>query len=165
MHNLLTSLETRIPPPIVMALCATGLWLTHTSVPIALFDFADTATRWTTVLAVIVFLLGVSIDLVSLKRFFSAKTTINPLKPEQASSLVTSGIYAITRNPMYVGLMLWLLAGAIYSNNPICLIWPAFFILYINRFQIQPEERFLSQLFADDYQQYLQQTPRWLFFK
>lgn len=165
MSDLLSKLETKIPPPAVMAVCAAGLWLTQNQVSLALFDIEGQSFPWTTQLAIAVFLSGVAMDVASLKRFFSVRTTINPLKPQQASKLVTSGTYSFTRNPMYVGLMMWLVAAGIYTNNPLTLIWPVVFITYINRFQIQPEEHFLKQLFGEEYLEYSQNTPRWLIFK
>jgi len=158
-------LETKIPPPAVMASCALLAWLTHQLFPFALLTTSDQSWPLTNTLALLIFAIGLSTDLVSLKRFFSAKTTINPLKPQKASHLVTSGIYRFTRNPMYVGLMLWLVALAVYLNNPLCLIWPLVFSAYITRFQILPEEKFLKELFGEEYLAYLQSTPRWLFFK
>ena len=165
MANTLSFLETKIPPPVVMISCALAAWLTQQLMPLALINIEQQEPASTTLLAAVIFMLGVSIDLVSLKRFFNAKTTINPLKPQQASKLVTSGVYRFTRNPMYVGLMLWLVALAVYFNNPLCLIWVVAFIAYINRFQIQPEEKFLRESFGEEYLAYLQTTPRWLFFK
>ena len=162
--TFLTNLENKIPPPAIMIICALGVWFTAETISLTLFA-TDGSWHWSATLAVIIFACGVVIDLISLKRFFAAKTTINPLKPQQASSLVTTGIYRFTRNPMYLGLMLWLAALAIYLNNPLALIWPVIFVVYINRFQITPEERFLKTLFGEPYLAYLQNTPRWLLLK
>jgi protein-S-isoprenylcysteine O-methyltransferase Ste14 len=94
--------------------------------------------------------------------FRRAQTTITPLKPETASSLVSTGIYGFTRNPMYLGLLTVLIGWAVYLAAPFALFGPLFFWLYIGRFQIVPEERALSALFGDRFTQYTAKVRRWL---
>ena len=94
--------------------------------------------------------------------FRRARTTVNPLKPEAASALVTSGIYRYTRNPMYVGFALWLLAWGLYLASPLVLLGVLGFVLYMNRLQIAPEERALGRLFGADFAAYRQRVRRWL---
>ena len=96
---------------------------------------------------------------VSLRR---ARTTVNPLRPERASALVTTGVYRITRNPMYVGMALMLLAWAVLLASPAALAGPVTFIAYMNRFQIGPEEDALDTLFGPDYAAYRSRVRRWL---
>ena len=91
-----------------------------------------------------------------------AKTTINPFKPAAASSLVSEGVYRYTRNPMYVGLLLTLTGWAAFLLNPLALLFLPLFVLYINRFQIDPEERVLSSLFGAEYADYKSRVRRWL---
>jgi protein-S-isoprenylcysteine O-methyltransferase Ste14 len=78
------------------------------------------------------------------------------------SSLVTGGVFRVTRNPMYLSLLLYLLAWCVYLSS-----WPAFvflplFVLYITQFQIKPEERTLSTLFGAQYSSYMERVRRWL---
>lgn len=94
--------------------------------------------------------------------FRRARTTFNPLQPETSSSLVCSGIYSITRNPMYVGFVLVLVAWAVFLSSPFALIGPLAFAVYITWFQIVPEERVLSQKFGADYISYQEKVPRWI---
>ena len=94
--------------------------------------------------------------------FRKAKTTVNPLKPEEATSLVNSGIFRFTRNPMYVGFALVLLAWAIYLSSPLSLVGVLGFILYIDRLQIEPEERALNELFGSEFESYRSNVRRWL---
>jgi protein-S-isoprenylcysteine O-methyltransferase Ste14 len=84
------------------------------------------------------------------------------MKPESSSSLVVSGIYKLTRNPMYLGLLLVLLGWAIYLTNVLVFLLLPAFILYINRFQIAPEERALTALFGQEFAAYKSRTRRWL---
>jgi protein-S-isoprenylcysteine O-methyltransferase Ste14 len=94
--------------------------------------------------------------------FRRARTTISPVKASAASSLVTTGVYRFTRNPMYLGLLLTLLAWAAFLFNPVALLFVPIFVLYINRFQIKPEERTLSALFGGEYGAYQERVRRWL---
>ena len=98
----------------------------------------------------------------ALLAFRRARTTVNPLRPERASTLVTTGVYRITRNPMYVGLMLALLAWSVFLASPLSLVGPVVFIAYINRFQIRPEEAVLTAKFGPVYEQYKSTVRRWL---
>jgi protein-S-isoprenylcysteine O-methyltransferase Ste14 len=105
---------------------------------------------------------GASLDLAGLAHFLRARTTINPLKPANASALVTRGIYRFTRNPMYLGLAMLLLAWALYLSNVAALAVLPLFILYINRFQIAPEERALAARFGAEFADYRARVRRWL---
>ncbi len=87
---------------------------------------------------------------------------MNPIKPGAASSLVSSGVYRFTRNPMYLGLSVTLLGWAMFLSNPLALLAVPLFVLYINRFQINPEERVLSSLFGAEYAAYKEKVRRWL---
>jgi len=91
-----------------------------------------------------------------------ARTTISPIKPEAATSLVTSGVYRFTRNPMYLGLCFVLLAWAVFLSSAWAFLGPGAFVLYINRFQIAPEENALSKLFGTAFANYQSKVRRWL---
>ena len=105
---------------------------------------------------------GASLDAIALVHFLRRRTTINPLKPASASALVTEGIYRFTRNPMYVGLATLLAAWAIYLGNLAALAGVPLFIIYMNRFQIAPEERALEARFGAEYIAYRARARRWL---
>jgi len=91
-----------------------------------------------------------------------ARTTINPLDPTKATSLVTTGVFRVSRNPMYLSLLLLLVAYAVRLDSPAVWIGPFFFIAYVNRFQIHPEERALKAKFGEAYLRYKMRTRRWL---
>jgi len=76
--------------------------------------------------------------------------------------LVTNGTFHFTRNPMYLSLLLYLLAWAVYLSNWLALLFVPVFVLYINQFQIKPEERALSSLFGLEYAAYKGRVRRWL---
>jgi len=105
---------------------------------------------------------GVAFDLLGLFAFRASRTTANPLKPERATSLVTGGIYRVSRNPMYVGMAFLLLAWAVHLAALLAFVGPVAFVLCITRYQIQPEERVLEGIFGDSYLAYAARTRRWL---
>jgi protein-S-isoprenylcysteine O-methyltransferase Ste14 len=148
-------LEHRIPPPIVAA-CTAALMLGLAWVAPALTFPIPSA------IAFAVAAVGVSFDAIALLHFLRRRTTLNPLKPDSASALVTGGIYRFTRNPMYLGLATLLLAWAIYLGNLAALAGVPLFILYMNRFQIAPEERALEARFGAEYIAYRTRVRRWL---
>jgi protein-S-isoprenylcysteine O-methyltransferase Ste14 len=94
--------------------------------------------------------------------FIRAKTTVNPMKPDSSSSLVVSGIYQFTRNPMYLGFLLGLFGWAIFLSNALAFFLLPAFIAYMNRFQIEPEEKALARLFGEQFVAYRSRVRRWL---
>lgn len=154
---MLQALENKVPPPLV-ALVFGGL-MGGASLGLPGLDLA-----WGTRLLLALPLIGAGLLFVLTGgiSFRRARTTVNPLKPEAASTLVTSGIYRYTRNPMYVGFALWLLAWGLYLASPLVLLGVLGFVLYMNRLQIAPEERALGRLFGADFAAYRQRVRRWL---
>lgn len=105
---------------------------------------------------------GGTISAVGLATFFLAKTTVNPVSFKKVTSLVDKGIYKFSRNPMYAGLLFVLTGWWYFNPNLISLILLPGFILYINRFQILPEERILESIFAEEFLKYSSRVRRWL---
>src|SRR5450631_3005379 len=143
------ALELKIPPPAVTVLIAGAMWVVSLVTP-----SLDVPRLIRVVAAIAIAVAGGGIALSGAVSFRRAGTTINPMKPETTSSLVTTGIYRVTRNPMYVGILFVLVAWAIFLAAPWALVGPLAFVLYMNRFQIAPEERVLSALFGADYCSY-----------
>lgn len=104
---------------------------------------------------------AVVIGAIALLQFFRARTTVHPMAPAKVTRLVTSGIYHYTRNPMYLALLLILLAWGLWLGNAFNTLLAAGFVSYMNTFQIIPEEQFLTQIFGKEYQQYCVQVRRW----
>jgi protein-S-isoprenylcysteine O-methyltransferase Ste14 len=153
----MNSLELKVPPPLVAATLAAAMW------GVSLFAPHIQLQSVVRVLAAAtIAVLGVAFTIAGIASFRRAKTTVSPLKPDSASSLVSSGVYTITRNPMYVGLLFVLVGWAVFLSSPLALVGPLAFFLYIGRFQIAPEERALSNLFGSDYANYRARVRRWL---
>ena len=150
-------LELKIPPPAVALLIAAIMWLGTWLVPALTFRLPGRS-----MLAFAAALSGAVISAVGVVAFRRAGTTVNPMKPDSSSSLVRSGIYSRTRNPMYLGLLLILLGWAIYLSNAMAFLLLPSFMWYINRFQIEPEEKALASRFGEQFDSYASRVPRWL---
>lgn len=150
-------LDNRIPPPLLML--ATGL-----SMGAACLALAPPviAWPWRAGAAALAFASAAIFAPSAVRAFRHAGTTIDPVNIERASALVTTGVFARTRNPMYVSMALLLLAWAAWLGHIVLLAGPTFFILYITAFQIAPEERALATKFGTEYAAYCGRTPRWL---
>jgi len=108
------------------------------------------------------FVLSGFIGIAGIYEFRKAKTTVNPTKPHEATTIVESGIFHYSRNPMYLGLLLLLIGFAYWQQNGFSLMTCGLFVWYMNRFQIQPEERTLVKIFGQPYIDYQARVRRWL---
>jgi protein-S-isoprenylcysteine O-methyltransferase Ste14 len=151
------SMELKMPPLALVIVFAGLMWLLARLTPG--FDYAVPLRQ---VLVAVLSTLAVLIVLAGVTSFRRASTTVNPLNPESSSALVVSGIYRVTRNPMYLGFLLLLTAWSLMLANLAVLLLLPVFIWYMNRFQILPEERVLSSLFGNDYTNYCARVRRWL---
>ena len=95
-------------------------------------------------------------------KFRRLGTTMNPIDPTGSSLLVTTGIYRISRNPMYLGFLFLLMAWSLYLGWLTALLVSPVFVLYMDRFQISIEEQALASRYGDAYQDYMCRVRRWL---
>lgn len=91
-----------------------------------------------------------------------ARTTWHPAGPERTTTLVRSGVFRFSRNPIYLGMQLVLVGLAVALANPLSLVLAAVFAVWMDRFQIRPEERALSRAFGSEYHAYSARVRRWL---
>jgi protein-S-isoprenylcysteine O-methyltransferase Ste14 len=150
-------LALKLPPVALVVIVAALMWIASSATPTFAF-FLPAKSLASLSLAAI----GAVTCLSGVVSFRRAKTTVNPLKPHSTSSLVVSGIYRYTRNPMYLGFALVLLAWAAFLSNLAALAFLPAFIWYMNRFQIGPEERALASLFVHEYPAYRAKVRRWV---
>lgn len=150
-------LETKIPPPIVMALVGIAALGVKHLVPTYSFELPQR-----TAIAVAIVGLGVTLNVVPKLAFRRLNTTVNPLRPDLSAHLVTSGIYRYTRNPMYLGHAVMLLGWAIHLHNFAAFLAVPLFVVYVTRFQIEAEERHLATMFGKDYAAFRAKVRRWL---
>jgi protein-S-isoprenylcysteine O-methyltransferase Ste14 len=150
-------LELKVPPLALVLLAGGYMWLITWAAPA--FEFAFPARRICAMGAVVI---GIAVAGMGIFSFRRAKTTVNPMKPDSSSALVVSGIYRLTRNPMYLG-FLWILFGwGIFLSNALAFLVLPGVVLYMNRFQIEPEERALTRLFGQAFVTYAKQVRRWI---
>ena len=148
-------LNTKIPPPIVAILFAVLIFYFSDS-----FAYVDLPFK--IYISLFFVLLGFFITFSSARNFKKKETTVNPIKPEEASQLVTDGFFKITRNPMYLGMLLFLLGLSIYNGIIVGLLFLPLFVGYITFFQIIPEERAMIKIFGEDYKAYMKKVRRWI---
>lgn len=151
------SLELKIPPIVQVIIIALFMWVL--SVVTTTFSFH---IPWKTQVATVLGILGIVISLFGVLAFQRAKTSADPRVPHQTTSLVSSGIYQLTRNPMYLGFVFVLLGWAVYLSQWLSFLLLPAFVLYINRFQISPEERFMLEKFGAEYSSYMSKVRRWI---
>ena len=152
------SLKTKIPPPIVGLVFSVLIWAISKAIPTT-----PMLTEQQSLLAAVILLItGFGFAISGMVSFRAASTTVNPLQPDQASALVTSGVYRITRNPMYIGLATVLIGWSTFLGAPLGLVGVVGFMAYIQHFQIIPEEQALERLFGAEFETYQASVRRWL---
>ena len=147
----------RFPPVAVTAAFGLAMWLVAGAMPMLRFDFPG---RRAAALALLV--LGAATSLAGVIEFRRSRTTTNPLHPGAASALVVTGIYTRSRNPMYLGFAVTLLAWSVWLAHPVTLLGIAGFVAWMNRLQIVAEERAIGALFGEEFERYRNRVRRWI---
>jgi protein-S-isoprenylcysteine O-methyltransferase Ste14 len=150
-------LELAIPPPAVMLVIGLIMWLLSRLFPALALPWGSNVTG-----AFVIGLVGLTISLAGIASFKRASTTVDPRQPAKASTLVTSGIYRHSRNPMYLGILLTLIGWAVFLGNVLSLAAAFAFVPYMNRYQIEPEERLLQGKFGREFSAYKARVRRWI---
>jgi protein-S-isoprenylcysteine O-methyltransferase Ste14 len=154
---IVQTLELKIPPVVLVLVTAGFMWTLAFAVPG--LDFSLPASS---LVALVFAATGGAFALLGVWEFRSADTTVDPRTPDQSASLVVSGVYRISRNPMYVGFLLVLIAWGVFLSNLTSLVLLPAFVIYMNRFQIVPEERYMREKFGEVYRQYEARVRRWV---
>jgi len=148
-------MSNKIPPPIVTLFFGLCIYLSRPYFP----EFSSSLLNS---MSVISFVVGISVFVAAVGSFKKQKTTVNPISIEKASSLVISGIFKYSRNPMYLG-MAFILLGLAFKFNLIGgLLFTSIFMLFITIFQIKPEEVAMEKLFEQQWKDYIKNVRRWL---
>tara|TARA_B100000524_G_scaffold166663_1_gene85143 strand:+ start:30 stop:476 length:447 start_codon:yes stop_codon:yes gene_type:complete len=148
-------MKTKIPPPILALVMIVLIYLSSFFIESTTFNYQGS-------LSVLVLILGLACAIPSFKLFARYKTTISPLKPSDATALVTEGMYRYSRNPMYLGLLLLTIASTIWFGTWFGIIINILFIFLINFLQIIPEEEALLEIFGEEYEEYKKNVRRWI---
>jgi protein-S-isoprenylcysteine O-methyltransferase Ste14 len=153
----MSKLELKIPPVLTTVVFAMLMWLVSSLSPGFTTPYLFRIGIFTALIMV-----GAFFSVAGVVSFRKAKTSVNPITPDACTSLVTSGIYKSTRNPMYLGFLFFLIGWGLYLSNLYSLMLAAGFIFYITRFQILPEEQVLQSFFGTEYLDYKNRVRRWL---
>jgi protein-S-isoprenylcysteine O-methyltransferase Ste14 len=154
---IVKTLELKIPPVILVLVTAGLMWALEVAVPS--LGFTLSASPF---IALALAAMGAAFALLGVLAFRAAGTTVDPRVPDQSVSLVVRGVYRISRNPMYVGFLFVLIAWGIFLGNLASLVLLPVFVIYMNRFQIVPEERHMREKFGEAYRQYEAEVRRWV---
>ena len=148
-------MKTKIPPPIIALICIILNYLSTYIINPIKFPNSE-------IISGFIFLVGLLTAIFAILLFKKYKTTVNPLKPEETTTLVTTGIFSITRNPMYLGLFFLISSTVLFFGSWFGIIILIIFVWYINKFQIIPEEQTMEKLFGKKYNDYRQNVRRWI---
>lgn len=146
-----------IPPPLIALAFAGAMYGVERAWTVAPFDFPHRDAAGLGLIAA-----GFAVIAVSVAAFRRARTTINPLAPDQAEKLVVKGLYRFTRNPMYLGMLVMLSGGFLAFGEGVNAAFLLLFVVVLTEFQIKPEERALEAKFGEDYRAYKARVGRWL---
>lgn len=149
-------MRLKLPPVIVFLIFSVLMYVLGKWLPVGDFDFFGRE-----VLIVVLSVVAMAVMIISIVQFFRARTTVDPRTPSKADRLVTGGLYKYSRNPMYLAMLLVLLAWGLWLGNAFNTLVAAAFVGYMNRFQIIPEEEALLRAFGTEYRQYLGKVRRW----
>jgi len=142
-------------PPVYLLLCIGLAVLLHYFAPIT--TIIPDPLGWIGVAVIVIGVLVIAFPAVS---FSAADTTIIPFR--ESSSLVISGLFRYTRNPMYVGMVIIIIGTDILLRSLSPFVVPVLFVIIINRMIIPVEERMLERMFGDDYRDYKNTVRRWI---
>ncbi len=150
-------MKLKIPPVAQVFIAAIAMWFITKGASTFGFDFPGQS-----ILAAVIASAGLFIVFSAVRMFFKARTTVNPTIPSQAQTLVTTGLYRVSRNPMYLAMALLLAGWGIFLGSMLNILVLAGFIQAMNVLQIKPEEEALKEIFGDAYIDYCQRTRRWI---
>jgi len=150
-------MELKVPPVAVFAIALALLFAGQASLPVLSVGFPFQQP-----LAALVVVTGCAFGGQAVFAFVKARTTVHPMHPEEASTLVTGGFFRFSRNPMYFGLLCLLIAAGLHWGTLTVILVAPLFVWYMTNFQIRPEEDRLAQNFGEDYQAYLKKVRRWI---
>ncbi|SKB37891.1 Protein-S-isoprenylcysteine O-methyltransferase Ste14 [Parapedobacter luteus] len=152
-------MRAKIPPDIVLIGCGVLMWLSARCLP-----RSGLAIPYHTVLSGLIALFGLVIIVSAKAALRKHRTTAQPgwRSLPTASVLVTTGVYNLSRNPIYLGMALLLVGWGVALANLASAIGVLIFVGFMTKCQIMPEEKVLGQRFGDEYRQYSSRVRRWI---
>jgi protein-S-isoprenylcysteine O-methyltransferase Ste14 len=144
----------QIFPPTYLLASIIATLLLHLFLPIARIIPAP----WN-LLGIVILIAGAAVNVLADNLFHQVRTTVRPF--EESTTLVTTGLYRFSRNPMYLGFNAVTLASMIYTSNWIVIIMGAYSIV-IYHYIILGEEKFLAERFGEQYSAFRRNVRRYL---
>lgn len=145
------------PPPLIGLACIAAGFLAARFKPLPFFP-GPAPVR--IAIAIVLFLVPLTIILSARRELIKHKEHPNPYKP--TSAIVTSGVYGRSRNPIYVAFLFVVLATAIAANNAWLLLSIVLLFLLLQFGTVKAEERYLSAKFGAEYDDYRRRVRRWI---
>ena len=148
-------MKTKIPPPIVTLVSALLIFFSRELFPNYVFEYQS-------ILGIAIFISGLMILFSAVSLFKEKETTVNPMSPEKASSLVVDGVFKYTRNPMYLGLLIFQIGLGMSLKFIHITLFSIFTFFVFDYFVIRREEKYLEKKFKNEYLVYKNKVRRWL---
>jgi protein-S-isoprenylcysteine O-methyltransferase Ste14 len=150
-------LELKVPPLLVALVVGVAMFGVSRAAP-----WLSAALPGGVAVAAVLVALGGIVALAGVVAFRRERTTVNPMTPSDSTSIVSGGVYRYSRNPMYFGFLLVLAGWAVYLSNAAAAALLVAFVVYMNQYQIKPEERALLAKFGPAFVQYTSRVRRWV---
>lgn len=150
-------MEKKIYPPVQVIIAISVMYLLR-----YLFTSFNYSFSGKDIVFSLLVIISVCIGLSAVYSFKKHNTTVNPTKPEATSVIVNTGIYAFSRNPMYLAMVLFLIGVSILCANFLAFFMIPLFMWFITKYQIKPEEEALTLIFKKDYEEYITKVRRWI---
>ena len=142
-------------PPVFFLVALLLQWGLHVFLPVVRL----VPEAWS-VPGLVPIIVGVGVMVAAARQFANAETAIKPF--DQPSTLVTRGVFRVSRNPMYLAMIVILIGGALAWGTLTPLLIPPVLALLLSRRFIVREEASLSETFGASYGQYKGRVRRWL---
>ena len=150
-------LELKVPPVLVALVVGLAMLGVSRAAP-----ELSAALGGRLAIAVALVVLGGIVAVAGVVAFRRERTTVNPMTPGDSTAVVSSGVYRYSRNPMYLGFLLALVGWAVYLSNAAAAVLLVAFVVYMNQYQIKPEERVLLAKFGSPFREYMSRVRRWV---
>mgnify|MGYP002636181496 CR=1 FL=1 len=144
-----------LTPPVFFLIAILGMALLHVCIPVSNLIVPEVQF-----LGILPLMLGLLLNLVADRAFKKARAPVHP--NAETTLLLQIGVFAVTRNPMYLGMTLILLGIAMMLGSIVPFVVPLVFILLIRSRFIQPEEQKLRRIFGQEWDNYARRVRRWL---
>lgn len=143
-------------PPLHVLLCVLGMKTLTVYFP----QSTVVPMHISTILWIACLVFALSILVISVLKFRRHRTNIEAFR--EPNNLITSGIFAITRNPIYIGFLIAIIGAAFYFNQPLAFVFVPVFFLLADLWYIPHEEKDATRIFGQEFEAYKKRVRRWI---